>query len=331
MEGNKMQYVNLGRSALKVSRLCLGTMNYGSVTSEQDSYAIMDRALDLGINFFDTADVYGSLGVTENGGTTEKIIGRWFAQGGGRREKVVIATKVYGWMGDWPNNARLSKLHIRRALDASLKRLQTDYIDLYQMHHIWREAGWDEIWEALELAHQQGKVVYLGSSNFAGWNIAQASAEAKKRNLLGLVSEQCHYNLMARKVELELLPACEHYGLGVVAYSPLFAGLLGGALDKEKKGHLPAERVRERFEKSRSAIERYEALCRDLGENPADVGLAWVLRNPVITAPIVGARNLDQLEKAMRSLQVVLNDEVLKRLDDIFPGPGGQAPEAWAW
>jgi aryl-alcohol dehydrogenase-like predicted oxidoreductase len=323
-----MQYTNLGRTALKVSRLCLGTMNFGPQTTEEDSHAIMDRALDLGINFFDTADVYGW---KKGEGVTEQIIGRWFAKGGDRREKTVIATKVYGDMGDWPNTSRLSKLHIRRALDNSLKRLQTDYIDIYQMHHVWREASWDEIWEAFEVAHQQGKVLYFGSSNFAGWHIAQANEAAKNRHFLGLVSEQCHYNLNQRKVEMELLPACKHYGLGVIPWSPLAGGLLGGVLQKAAEGRRASEGVQKALERHQGQIERYEALCKDLGDKPADVALAWLLHNPVVTAPIIGPRTADQLDGSLRALEIQLSDDTMKQLDEIFPGPGGTGPEAWAW
>src|SRR5436305_22224 len=200
-------------------------MNFGPETSEADSFTIMDRALEHGINFFDTANVYGG---KKGEGVTEQIIGRYFAQGGGRRDKVVLATKVYGDMGDWPNTSRLSALHIRRACDASLQRLQTDYIDLYQMHHVWREAPWEEIWQAMELLVQQGKVIYVGSSNFAGWHIARANEIAKSRHFLGLVSEQSLYNLIDRTVELEVVPACEAYGLGFIPWSPLKSGVLGG-------------------------------------------------------------------------------------------------------
>src|SRR4051812_556227 len=220
-----MEYTNLGRTGLQVSRLCLGTMNFGPFTTEPDSFAIMDRALEHGINFFDTANVYGW---KKGEGVTEQIVGRWFAQGGGRREKTVIATKVYGGMGDWPNESRLSALHIRRACEESLRRLQTDHIDLYQMHHVDRLTPWEEIWQAMETLVQQGKVIYVGSSNFAGWHLVQAQCEAKARNFMGLVSEQSLYNLNARMIELEVLPACEEYGLGVIPWSPLGGGLLGG-------------------------------------------------------------------------------------------------------
>jgi len=323
-----MQYTHLGRSGLKVSRLCLGTMNFGPQTSEEDSFRIMDHALELGINFWDTADVYGW---KEGEGYTEQILGRYFAQGGGRRERVVIATKVFGSMGkgdtkDWPNTNQLSALHIRRACDDSLKRLQTDHLDLYQMHHVDRETPWEEIYQAFETLVQQGKVVYFGSSNFAGWHIAQASEAAKHRHFLGLVSEQTHYNLNVRKPELELIPACKHYGLGLIPWSPLAGGLLGGILQKVSEGR----RANMDIEPHREKLEKWEGLCRDLGEKPADVALAWLLHNPVVTAPIIGPRTMEQLDGALRALEISLSEETLKKLDEIFPGYK-TAPEDYAW
>lgn len=323
-----MQYTNLGRTGLKVSRLCLGTMNFGPETSEADSFALMDRALELGINFFDTANVYGWK-VGE--GWTEQIIGRWLAQGGGRREKIVLATKVFGRMGDWPNEGRLSAYHIRRACDESLRRLQTDHLDLYQMHHIDRETPWEEIWQAMEQLVQAGKVIYVGSSNFAGWHIVQAQAEARARHFMGLVSEQSLYNLNARMIELEMIPVCRTYGLGLIPWSPLAGGMLGGALQKISGGRRASRRQQEAIEKHRPQLEAYEAFCVELGEQPADVALAWLLHNPVVTAPIIGPRTMEQLEGSLRALEIKLSAEALKRLDEIWPGPGGEAPEAYAW
>jgi NDP-hexose C3-ketoreductase / dTDP-4-oxo-2-deoxy-alpha-D-pentos-2-ene 2,3-reductase len=323
-----MEYRHLGRLGLKVSPFCLGTMNFGTETTEQDAFAIMDRALELGINFFDTANVYGRRVAV---GTTETIVGNWFATGDGRREKVVLATKVYGEMGRWPNESRLSAKHIRDACDASLRRLQTDHIDLYQMHHVYREATWDEVWQAFDVLVQQGKVLYVGSSNFAGWHIAKANELAKQRHALGLSSEQCLYNLVDRTSELEVIPACEDYGMGVIPWSPLAGGLLGGMLEKLETGRRASEDVQEELREHRDAIEAYEKLCADLGERPADVALAWVLANPVVTAPILGPRTLEQLEGSMRALELTLDDDTMRRLDDIFPGPGGAAPEAYAW
>jgi aryl-alcohol dehydrogenase-like predicted oxidoreductase len=323
-----MEYTHLGRTRLKVSRFCLGTMNFGPETTEEDSYAIMDRALDLGINFFDTANVYGW---KTGEGVTEQIIGRWLAQGGGRREKIVLATKVYGRMGDWPNEQGLSAYHIKRACEESLQRLQTDHIDLYQMHHIDRAAPWEEVWQAMEQLVREGKVLYVGSSNFAGWHIAQAQAEAAKRNFMGLVSEQSLYNLNARMIEMEVIPAIEHYGLGLIPWSPLGGGLLAGVLRKIEDGRRASDRMQKAIEEHRETIEAYEAFCEELGEEPANVALAWLLHQSAVTAPIIGPRTMDQLEGAMRALEIELDDEAMDRLEEIFPGPGGTAPEAYAW
>jgi aryl-alcohol dehydrogenase-like predicted oxidoreductase len=323
-----MNYVRLGRTALKVSRICLGTMNFGPQTSEPDSFAIMDKALELGINFFDTADVYGW---KRGEGWTEQIVGRWLAQGGGRRDKVVLATKVYNPMGDWPNTSRLSALHIRRACEASLKRLQTDHIDLYQMHHIDRDAPWEEVWQAMEILVRDGKVVYVGSSNFAGWHLAQAQEAARARHFLGLVSEQSLYNLIDRTIELEVIPACQSYGLGLLPWSPLKGGVLGGSLKREKAFRLAGEMQQRTLEKQRPALEKWEALAAELGHECGDLALAWVLANPTVTAPIVGPRTMEHLMSAMRALEITIADETKKKLDEIFPGPGGAAPEAYAW
>lgn len=330
-----MEYTHLGRSGLIVSRICLGTMNFGPETPEPDAHAVMDNAHDAGINFFDTANVYGGV-VGE--GITEQIIGRWFATGGGRREKTVLATKVFGNMGEWPDRRYLSSLSIRQACDASLKRLQTDYIDLYQMHHIDRATPWEEIWEAMEVLRQQGKILYVGSSNFAGWNIAQAQEAAKARHFLGLVSEQSIYNLLCRWVELEVLPAAIEYGLGVIPWSPLHGGLLSGALRKEREGggvRTSKGRSIEGLEQHRTALTEYEALCAQLGEDPADVGLAWLLSREGVTAPIVGPRTAAQLAGAVHAADLTLDADTLERLDKIFPAPGPNgskpAPEAYAW
>lgn len=259
------------------------------------------------------------------------IIGRWLAQGGGRREQIVLATKVYNRMGDGPNDHGLSAYHIKKACEDSLRRLQTDHIDLYQMHHIERTTPWEEIWQAMEQLVREGKVIYVGSSNFAGWHIAKAQAAAKERNFMGLVSEQSLYNLAARTVELEVLPACEDYGLGVIPWSPLSGGFLAGALEKAQKGRRASEHMQERLEKQGDQLKAYEDLCAELGEEPANVALAWLLHNPIVTAPIIGPRTMEQLVGATRALEIELSDEVMERLDEIFPGPGGPAPEAYAW
>ncbi len=324
-----MRYVKLGRTGLKVSRFCLGTMNFGPETSEADSFAIMDRALELGINFFDTANVYGW---KKGEGVTEQILGRWFAQGGGRREKVVLATKVYGEMGDWPNESRLSARHIRAACEGSLRRLKTDHVDLYQMHHVDRDTPWEEIWQAMELLVQQGKVIYVGSSNFAGWHIARASESAARRNFLGLVSEQSKYSLVERTIELEVLPACAAYGMGVIPYSPLASGALAGSGRRAPKGgRREGQWAQAELARHRSKLEVYERFCRELGEEPADVALAWLMANPVVTGPIIGPRTREQLEGGLRALDIQLDGKQLAKLDEIFPGPGKPAPEAYAW
>jgi aryl-alcohol dehydrogenase-like predicted oxidoreductase len=335
-----MDYTHLGRSGLRVSRLCLGTMNFGPLTPPADAYAIMDRAHELGINFFDTANRYGGAAsppgqVANNdqshSGWTEEIIGDWFASGGGRRERTVLATKLYGAMGDWPNEDRLSALNIRRACDASLRRLRTDFIDVYQMHHVDRDTPWEEIWQAMEVLVAQGKILYVGSSNFAGWHIAQANSSAAARGFFGLVSEQSIYNLMTREIELEVLPAAISYGVGVIPWSPLNGGLLGGVLKQEREGRRRlAGRARETVERNRGQIEAYENLCEEIGEEPGSVALAWLLHREGVTGPIIGPRTVGQLEDAQRAVTLSLDDKVLERLDTIFPGyrPG---PEHYAW
>lgn len=323
-----MDHTRLGRTGLQVSRLCLGTMNFGPETAEEDSFAIMDRALELGINFFDTANVYGW---KRGEGITEQILGRWLAQGGGRRERIVLATKVFGRMGLRPNERGLSAYHIRAACEGSLKRLRTDHIDLYQMHHIERESPWEEIWQAMEQLVREGKVLYVGSSNFAGWHIAQAQAAAAERHFMGLVSEQSLYNLTERTIELEVIPACRGYGLGLIPWSPLARGLLAGGAQRATHGRRSKDDVKEELKKHRSQLQAYEAFCRELGEKPADVALAWLLSNPAVTAPIIGPRTQDQLEGSLRALKIRLTRDSLFRLDEIWPGPGGPAPEAYAW
>ncbi|MEU3409841.1 MULTISPECIES: aldo/keto reductase [unclassified Streptomyces] len=331
-----MEYTQLGRTGLKVSRLVLGTMNFGPQTDEADSHAIMDAALDAGINFFDTANVYGW---GENKGRTESIIGNWFAKGGGRREKTVIATKVYGNMDAdgatvWPNHDKLSALNIRRAVDASLKRLQTDHIDLYQFHHIDRSTPFEEIWQAIDVLVQQGKILYVGSSNFPGYKIAQANeAAARRAGTIGLVSEQCLYNLAERRAEMEVIPAAQDYGLGVIPWSPLHGGLLGGVIKKEVQGGRRASgRAADTLKDpaARAQIQAYEDLLDKHGLEPGEVALAWLLTRPGVTGPIVGPRTAGQLESALRAVELELSEELLTGLDEIFPGPG-PSPEAFAW
>jgi len=308
-------------------------MNFGTKTEEPDSHTIMDRALHHGINFFDTANVYGwKLGE----GVTENIVGRWFAKGDGRRDKVVLATKAYGRMSEWPNDQGLSARHLIRACEESLRRMQTDWIDLYQMHHVSRTTPWEEIWQAMETLVAQGKVRYVGSSNFAGWHLVAAQESANRRHFLGLVSEQCIYNLLTRHVELEVVPAAIRYGIGIIPWSPLHGGLLGGAIRKLQEGtagRAAEGRSADSLAEHREAIEGYEKLCAELGHDPADVGIAWLLSRPGVTAPIVGPRTVEQLDNSLRALAIELDEATLKRLDELFPpiGNGGPGPEAWAW
>ncbi|MGH3318957.1 MAG: aldo/keto reductase [Streptosporangiaceae bacterium] len=323
-----MDYTQLGHSGLRVSPLCLGTMNFGPETPEDDSHAIMDRAHEHGVNFFDTANTYGR---HAGKGATEEIIGRWFAKGGGRRDHTVLASKVYGSMSDWPGDMGLSAFNIRRACDASLRRLRTDHIDLYQMHHVDRSTPWDEVWEAMQVLRQQGKIVYVGSSNHAGWHIAKAQEAARRRNILGLVSEQSLYNLDQRSIELEVLPACRDYGVGVIPYSPLHGGLLGGILRKRDRSRSTGGRAADALERRRDQVGAYESYCDELGAHPANVALAWLLHQPGVTAPIVGPRTMEHFENSLPALDVTLDEDALKRLDEIFPGPGRPAPEAYAW
>jgi aryl-alcohol dehydrogenase-like predicted oxidoreductase len=321
-------------------------MNYGPLATEKEGHAQMDKALELGINFFDTADVYGW---KKGEGVTEQIIGNWFAQGGGRREKTILATKVHGDMdldpADITLQRGLSAVKIRRACENSLKRLKTDYIDLYQMHHIYRPAHWDEIWQAFETLVQQGKVIYVGSSNFAGWHITLAQLTARKRNFLGLVSEQSKYSLITRNIEQEVLPACQHFGIGVIPWSPLEGGILGGALEKQAQGRRAGEGAQKQIAKYRPQLEKWEGFCKELGEKPADVALAWTLHHPAITAPIIGPRTMEQLTGSLRALDIKLDENAMKTIDRIFPGTNGpkeegqgtgdwkkyEAPEAYAW
>jgi aryl-alcohol dehydrogenase-like predicted oxidoreductase len=329
----EMQYKHLGRTRLQVSRLGLGTMNFGELTDEAAAFGIMDQALEAGINFFDTADVYGgpqSPDMEKGYGISEEIIGHWLAQGG-RRDHIVLATKVYQPMDTGPNDRRLSAYHIRRACEASLRRLRTDHIDLYLMHHVDRRTPWDEIWQAMEQLVREGKVTYVGSSNFAGWDIATAQCAAARRNFLGLASEQSLYNLTARTVELEVIPALRFYGVGLIPWSPIGMGLLGGVLRKANEGRRSTPLLQMRIEQHRPKLEKYEALCHQLGEEPATIALAWLLHNPAVTAPIIGPRTARQLTGSLRALEVSLSNEMLRRLDEIWPGPGGEAPAAYAW
>lgn len=324
-----MTYGHLGRTGLKVSRIGLGTMNFGYTADEQTSRAIMDTAIDAGINFVDTADVYGGIqtpDMAKGYGISEEIIGRWL-QRTGHRDRIVLASKVYQPMGLGPNDRRLSAYHIRRACEASLRRLQTDHIDLYQMHHVDRSTPWEEIWQAMEQLVRDGKISYVGSSNFAGWDIALAQSAASARHFMGLSSEQSLYNLTQRTVEMELIPALRALGIGLLPYSPLSAGLLTGALASVAKGNGQAHPD---LEARRGQLQAYEDLCHEIGATPTEVAIAWLLQNPVVTAAIVGPRTVEELREDLGAVSVALDAGTLERLDRIWPGPG-EAPQAYSW
>ncbi len=322
-----MKYTKLGRSGLLVSRLCLGTMNFGAITPKKESFKIMTQALEFGINFFDTANVYGG---KKGEGITEKIIGEWFKEDKSRRDKIVLATKVYGEMGNWVNERYLSAYHIKKACEDSLHRLQTDHIDLYQMHHVHRDTPWDEIWQAMEQLITEGKIIYVGSSNFAGWDIATANEEARRRKLLGIISEQSKYNLFNRFIEREMIPACEYYGVGIIPWSPLEGGLLGGVLKQSGDGRRSRDEIINKLKNNKAQIEKWEMFCKGIGEDPANTALAWLIHQNAVEAPIIGPRTLQQLKDSMRAIDIVLNEESLSKLDEIFP-PAGESPQYYAW
>ena len=328
-----MEMIKLGRSGLSISPLVLGTVNFSWLTNEKDSFAILDRALELGVNFFDTSDSY-------NAGQTEALLGRWFAQGGGRREQVVLATKLYSppmeWgskdeakrTGSWVglNDRGLSAKHMRQAIEESLKRLQTDYVDIYQCHHVDRSVSWEGLWQSFDLLVQQGKILYAGSSNYAAWHLAQSQGVANQKGSVGFVSEQSVYSLMNRHIELEVAPACQSMDIGLLTYSPLAGGFLGGKIKEGETGRRSFS-----LNKESEVMNDYDALCRKIGIEPADLALAWVANQPFVTAPIVGPRTMDQLEGGVKAIDIRLDHEVLDELDKLFPGPGGPAPEAYSW
>lgn len=321
-----MQYCRLGRSALQVSTLCLGTMNFGPQTPEPEAFAILDAAVGAGVNFIDTADQYGGrLGV----GATEELLGRWLAQDRSRRDRVVLATKVHEPMSDDINDRGLSARHIQMACDASLRRLGVDHIDLYQMHHIDRAAGPEEVWQAMDRLIAQGKITYVGSSNFPGWKIAQMNERAAAAGRLGLIAEQGLYNLVERRAELEVLPACRAYGLGLIPWSPLAGGLLAGPAGSDAGRR--AEDGAKRAAKDRAdQLGRFAALCAELGETPGVVALAWLLHQPGVASVIIGPRTTEQFTAALRAPELAIDAQTLARIDAVFP-PVGAAPEAYAW
>lgn len=328
-----MESTYLGRTGLRVSRVCLGTMNFGPNTEEKEAYRIMDCALEAGINFFDTANMYGGRNGGERG-WTEEIIGRWFAQGGGRRERVVLATKAFDAMNaayDGPNDAPgLSTYKIRRNLSASLKRLQTDHLELFYMHNPAPHASWEELWGTYEALVNQGTLDYIGCSNFAAYQIAIGQAEAQKRHFLGLVANQTKYNLLCRLPELELLPLCKELGLAFLCWSPLQGGMLSGALLRDlEEGQRSGKFLGKLSEEQYSRLVQYRALCRQYGKTEAEVSMAWLLAQKGVTAPLIGPRTVQQLEAIISILHWKLPDDLAMQLDSLFPSCGGPAPKAY--
>ena len=332
-----MEYNYLGRTNLTVSKVCLGTMHFGGPTSEQDSFTIMDRALELGINFFDTANVYGGIP-----GRTEEIIGKWLKQGGGRRDKIVLASKVYGDMvrnRTVPNEEKgISAFKVRKHLEDSLRRLETDHLDLYQVHHIDRRITEDEFWNSFSGAEARGEILYLGTSNFPGWGLAKFQMSARQRNLVGIVSEQTMYNLLCRIPELEVIPAAREFGIGLLPYMPLAGGLLTGkkqAVEGSRTSNVSKEYGIPLNQNEQ--LEAFSSLCRDMGEKEHVVATAWTLANPVVSSAIIGIRTLAHLDDVERIASLQLPADVMKKLDIIFDINHGRAlrmaesPEAYAW
>jgi 1-deoxyxylulose-5-phosphate synthase len=316
-----MEYRRLGRTGLKVSTICLGTMQFGWSTDEPTAYAIMDRALALGCNFLDTADVYSRWVDGNDGGVSEEIIGRWLRQSGARRESVVLATKVRGRMGDGPNDEGLSRQHIFQAVEASLRRLQTDYIDLYQLHWPDEETPLEETLQALDDLVRAGKVRYLGCSNYPAWLLTKALWLSDKHGWSRFDSLQPHYSLMHRaEFERELQPLCLDQGIGVIPYSPLGGGFLTGKYrrDTPLPESVRAGGVQSRYmnEQGFTAVDRLESVGQAHGATVAQTAIAWVLANPAVTSAIIGANSIGQLEDTTAGAAVKLSAEEKAALDE---------------
>ncbi|MBI1257638.1 MAG: aldo/keto reductase [Chloroflexi bacterium] len=331
-----MQFTKLGRSNMSVSRICIGTMHFGSYTPEDEAFRILDRALELGINFIDTANVYGGRGQQ---GTSEEIIGRWLKQGG-RRDQVVLATKVYGNMttGDQPNEViGISSYKVRRHAADSLRRLQTDRIDLYQVHHIDRTISLEEFWTTFGRLINNGDVLYMGTSNFPGWGLAKFQMYAWQQGQVGFVSEQPQYNLLNRYPELEVLPAAREFGIGVIPYMPLAGGLLTGKVKSVAGSRTEQVEHEYGMTVNTQQIADYVAFCQEIGESPHVIAIAWTLAHPAVSSAIVGVRTVAHLEGLDRAAELQLAPEQMARLDEIFdiskgrPLRGTEAPFAFSW
>jgi aryl-alcohol dehydrogenase-like predicted oxidoreductase len=314
-----MQLRNLGASGLKVSIIGLGCNNFGMRIDQAQTRMVVDAALDCGVNFFDTADIYG-------GSKSEVFLGDALK---GRRDKAVLATKFANPMGEGAYLRGGARRYIVKAVEDSLKRLHTDHIDLYQMHHIDRAAPVEEILQAMDRLIAQGKITYVGSSNFPGWAIARFNEKALASHRLGLVCEQSLYNLVERRAELEVLPACQAYGVGVIAWSPLAGGLLAGA-SGETSGRRAGAQARDAAQLNAPGLAAFTAFCAELGQAPGVVAIAWLLHQPGITSAIVGPRRRDQFAALLQAPRLGLDESALARLDAIFPACGA-APEAYAW
>jgi aryl-alcohol dehydrogenase-like predicted oxidoreductase len=314
----------LGRSGLRVSPLCLGTANFGWVTDTATAHRMLSRAFDDGVTFVDTADTYNRRLGDE---ATELVIGRWLGDALGRRQQVVLATKVYGATGDGANDSGLSARHIRLACEESLRRLRTDWIDIYMLHHVDLTVRWEETLEALGRLIDQGKILYIGTSNFAAWQLTTLHLISCEREMLGLISEQSPYSLAERRVEFEVLPACRHYGIGFLAYSPLAEGFLGGPEGGLRRDEgATAERRRREAEKLRT----WHACCREHGIAPPSAALAWVLAQPGVVSAVIGPRTESQLESCLDAANLHLDDPTLDAIAAEWPGPG-VAPKAYTW
>ncbi len=320
-----MEFRHLGRTGLKVSAICLGTMQWGWTATEPDAIAVMDAFAEAGGNFIDTADIY-SRWATGSPGGSEEIIGRWIRKRGNRRD-LVVATKVRGEVWDSPNGGGLSRKHIVEAVEASLRRLQTEYIDLYQAHSFDAETPIDETLRAFEDLVRQGKVLYLGASNYPAWRLAQALSVSERHGWTRFDALQPHYNLVHRgEFEREARPLCEHEGIGVIPYSPLAGGFLTGKYRRD--GPLPvsarAQGIESRYYRDPRAwdtLESVQDVARAHGATPAQVALAWLLAQPTVAAPIIGANTVDQLQDSLGALALRLSSEELQRLDAASGGP----------
>ncbi len=316
-----MEYRNLGRTGVKVSPLCLGCMMFGNRTGPEDSYAIIDRALEAGINFLDTANVYSR-------GESEKTTGEALKRNG-QRDKVILATKVHGSMGEGPNDRGNSRRHIIEQCEASLRRLQTDWIDLYQIHRPQSDIPIDETLRALDDLVRAGKVRYLGTSTFAAWQCVESLWASQRFNLNRFVCEQPPYNLLDRRIERELLPMARTYGYGIIPWSPLAGGLLTGKY-KRNEDAPENSRFSRRQDSPRvtpamfDGVEGLQPLADDKSCTMAQLALAWCLRQPGVTAPIIGPRTMSQLEDNLGALQVTVNDQDCETIDRLN-GPGQAA------